>query len=71
MMNEKNVEKVNFAKKILSDRGIIYKELKNGQLQVDTVNFWATKEKWYDTATGKKGKGINSFVKHLKDSNII
>ena len=70
-MNEKNVTKVNFVKKILSDKGIIYKELKNGQLQVDTVNFWATKEKWYDTATGRKGQGINSFIKHLKDSNII
>lgn len=70
-MNEKNIEKVNFAKKVLADRNIIYKELKNGQLQIDTVNYWATTEKWYDTATGKKGKGINGLIKYLKDNNII
>ena len=44
-MNRKNLEKLNFAKEILDKRNAIYRELKNGQLQIDTVNFW--KMVWY------------------------
>lgn len=70
-MNEKNIEKVELAKKSFSERNIIFRELANGQLQVDTANFWATSEKWFDPNTDTRGKGINSFIKHLKDNNVI
>lgn len=70
-MNRKNLEKLNFAKEILDKRNAIYRELKNGQLQIDTVNFWATTEKWYDTKSGLKGQGINSLIKYLKDNSFI
>jgi hypothetical protein len=70
-MTDKNLEKVELAKKAFSERSIIFRELANGQLQIDTANFWATSEKWYDPATDTRGKGINSFIKHLKDNNII
>lgn len=70
-MNQKNLDKLRFAKEILDKRNVIYRELKNGQLQIDTVNFWATTEKWYDTKSGVKGQGINSLLKYLKDNNFI
>lgn len=70
-MKEKNIQKVEQAKQIFHDREIIFRELANGQLQVDSVNFWATSDKWYDSKSGTKGVGINSFIKFLKDSNII
>lgn len=70
-MNPKNVEKLELAKKAFTERGIIFRELANGQLQIDTANFWATSEKWYDPSTDTRGKGINSFIKYLKDFNII
>lgn len=70
-MNEKSLKKVNFAKDILNEKGIIFRELANGQLKVDTVNFWATTEKWHDSKANVKGQGINSFIKYLKDNNFI
>jgi hypothetical protein len=70
-MTDKNLEKVELAKKAFAERSIIFRELANGQLQIDTSNFWATSEKWYDPSTDTRGKGINSFIKHLKDNNII
>lgn len=70
-MNLKNQNKLNHAKKILTDRGIVFIELNNGQLQVDKVNFWATTEKWYDPIRNIKGVGINSFINHLKDIGSI
>lgn len=70
-MNEKSLIKVNFAKSVLNDKGIIFRELVNGQLKIDTVNFWATTEKWHDTKSGTKGQGINSFIRFLKENNII
>ncbi|WP_303982225.1 hypothetical protein [Niallia circulans] len=70
-MNPKNAEKVEFAKNVLAQREVIFRELKNGQLQIDTANFWATSEKWYDPKTETRGKGLNSFLKYLKDENII
>jgi hypothetical protein len=70
-MNDKNVQKVEFAKKVFSENGIIFRELANGQLQIDTANFWSTSEKWFDPNTGIKGKGINGFIKYLKDNGII
>lgn len=70
-MNQKNLDKLNFAKEILDKRSVIYRELKNGQLQIDTVNFWATTEMWYNTKSGVKGQGINSLLKYLKDNNFI
>jgi hypothetical protein len=70
-MNAKNIKKLEAAKKVMYERNIIFRELPNGQLQVDKVNFWATSEKWFDPNTDTKGVGINSFIKHLKDQNII
>lgn len=70
-MNEKNMAKLESAKKAFSDRDIIFRELANGQLQIDSANYWATSEKWYDPQTNTRGKGINSFIKFLKDNNVI
>lgn len=70
-MNPKNIEKIELAKKVFSERGIVFRELVNGQLQVDRANFWATSEKWFDPNTDTRGKGINSFIKYLKDIDII
>jgi hypothetical protein len=70
-MNPKNIEKLDAAKKAFNDRGIIFRELANGQLQIDSANYWATSEKWYDPNTDTRGKGINGFIKYLKDNNII
>lgn len=70
-MNENNLKKLEFAKKNLKNLGVIFRELPNGQLQVDSVNFWATTEKWYDTKRQIRGQGINSFVKHLKNNDVI
>lgn len=70
-MNKSKLEKIKFAKQVFDERGIIYKELSNGHLKVDNVNFWATTEKWHDPKTGVKGQGINSFIHYLKDNKII
>lgn len=70
-MNEKNLNKLELAKKAFAERSIIFRELANGQLQVDTANFWATSEKWFDPSSDTRGKGINSFIKYLKDNNFI
>ena len=70
-MTSKKVNKVEAIKNALDNKGIFYTEMNNGQLKVDSVNIWATKEKWYDEKTGKKGQGFNSFILHLKDSGII
>lgn len=70
-MNEKNLNKLELAKKAFVERSIIFRELANGQLQVDTANFWATSEKWFDPSSDTRGKGINSFIKYLKDNNFI
>jgi hypothetical protein len=70
-MNNKNIKKLEFAKRVLSERNIIFKELANGQLQVDSANFWSTTEKWFYPKTKTKGQGINSFITFLKDNNII
>lgn len=70
-MEDKKLEKVKFAKKQLTKLKVIFTELNNGQLQVDGINYWSTTEKWYDPTTGNKGQGLNSFINHLKDRNII
>lgn len=71
MMNEKNEIKLKKVKSLLDKKDIFYDELPNGQLKVDSVNLWVTSEKFYDTKKGVKGQGINTFVKYLKDNNII
>lgn len=70
-MNVKNQMKLDKAKKFLDSKGIMYYEFKNGQLQVDQINYWATTEKWYDPIRNVKGVGMNSFIKHLKNNEII
>lgn len=70
-MSEKTLTKIESAKETLTSRGIVFRELPNGQLQVDGINFWATKEKWYDPRNDVRGVGMNSFIKYLSDKNII
>ena len=64
-MNREGINKTLRAKSIIEQSGYIVKEFPNGQLQVDTVNFWATSEKWYDTARNIKGQGIISYLTYL------
>ena len=70
-MNEQKQLALDTAKKRLDQMGVFYRELMNGQLQVDTVNYWATSEKWHDAAAGKSGKGFNGFIAHLKAQGIV
>jgi hypothetical protein len=70
-MTEKTKKKIEKAQDLFNQKGLIYDELSNGQLKVDTVNFWATTEKWYDPKTGTKGQGINSFFVYLKEQKIM
>ena len=70
-IGEKKQNMVNFTRELLEKKGIIYKEMQYGQFQVDKINYWATTEKWHDPIRREKGAGINSFIKHLKDNNII
>ena len=70
-IGQAKLDKIEKVKEILTKKGIIFSELKNGQLQVDRINYWATSDKWYDPITNSKGVGINSFLKYLKDNNII
>ena len=41
-MNREGINKTLRAKSIIEQSGYIVKEFPNGQLQVDTVIFWAT-----------------------------
>lgn len=70
-MGDKKKSKVDKARGIFNDKDIIFEEKPNGQFMIDKANFWATSDKWYDPMTGSKGVGINSFIKYLKDNNII
>lgn len=65
-MNLKNENKLNNVKQYLDKLGLFYLEYPNGQLQIDSVNFWVTTEKFYDTRTGYKGEGINAFIAYIK-----
>ena len=70
-MKESTVDKIECVKKHLYTNGIFVNEFANGHLKVDTVNLWATSEKWHDTKTGNKGVGVNSFITHLKQHQYI
>ena len=70
-MNGKNELKLLNVKKEFDKRNIIYNELKNGQLQIDGINYWSTSGKFYNPKNGFKGNGMNSFLKYLKEENII
>lgn len=70
-LSDKKQNKVDETRKILDDKGIIYKEMQYGQFQVDKANYWATTEKWHDPVRKEKGVGLNSFLTHLKKNNII
>lgn len=71
VLGEKKQTKVEAAKSILDEKGIIYSEMQYGQLQVDRINYWATTEKWHDPIRKEKGVGLNTFLTHLKKCNII
>lgn len=38
--------------------------------RVSGVDFWATTGKFYDTKTGKKGRGVFSLIKYLRTKNV-
>ncbi len=59
------------AKDTLESLGVFYRELPNGQIQVDGVNYWSTKEKWYNPRTSERGIGFNSFLKHLRQIGTL
>lgn len=70
-LSAKKQERYEYAKQVLDKKDVMYRELANGQLQVDGINLWTTKESWYDPATGSKGTGMNSFIGYLKSKGII
>ena len=70
-LSDKKQNKVDETRKLLDDKGIIYKEMQYGQFQVDKANYWATTEKWHDPVRKEKGVGINSYLTHLKKNNVI
>ena len=70
-LHGKNREKVEEAKKNLDKLGVFYKEMVNGQIQVDKANYWATTGKWYNPLTGEKGTGFNAFIKMLRNNDVI
>lgn len=70
-VGDKKQTKIDKAKEIFDKQGIIYTEMQSGQFQIDKINYWSTTEKWYDQSRNARGVGLNSFIKHLKDNNII
>jgi hypothetical protein len=70
-MNEKGKNKTKIFKDIFNNEGIKFIEYPNGQLKVDKVNFWCTTEKWYDEKLRIGNVGINSFLKHIRNNDII
>jgi len=70
-MTDKKIEKVKIVKAYLDKKGIFYTEGNYGQFTIDTMNIWATTEKYYDTKTGVKGKGINACFKYLEGKEVL
>lgn len=69
-MDDKKINKITEAKKTLNDLGIIFKEFPNGQLQVGSVNYYATTGKWWDSLNEVKGYGgLDSFIEYIKDDS--
>lgn len=58
-------EMIEIARRRFIDYDFPFIELKNGQFQIEGVNFWATTQKWYDPYTGRKGRGIASFIAYV------
>lgn len=70
-MNQKKNDKLNNAKKIFDYMQINYYEYENGHLNIGGVDYWATSEKWYDNAKSLRGKGLDAFIQHLRNREII
>lgn len=70
-MKETTQQKIDKVKAELDKRGIIYIERANGHLQIDEIDLWATSQKFYDRNTGHKGTGMNAFIKHLTQQNVV
>lgn len=71
-MSSKKAEKIDRVKWFLNNCQVFYDEKPNGQVTVDgTCNLWCTTEKWFDTKCNIGGSGVNSFMKHLKENEII
>ncbi|HSW76847.1 MAG TPA: hypothetical protein VLG50_07365 [Candidatus Saccharimonadales bacterium] len=65
-MKEYKIRLIERVKEILDNKNIYYREFANGHIKVDSTNFWATSEKWFDSEKGIKGVGLNSFIKHIE-----
>lgn len=51
---------------------LYYREIPyNYQLQIDTINYWTTSQKWYNTYTKEKGMGFNNLKMYLKKNYYI
>lgn len=70
-LTDKTKKKIEQVKDMFNQRGLIYDELANGQFKVDTVSYWATSQKWYDSKTNTRGQGINSFFVYLKEQKVM
>lgn len=53
---------------MLDKANIFYERLPNKQYKIDTLSIWAGSMKWYDSNTGERGKGLNSFMDYLVKS---
>lgn len=70
-MDNKKLNKIKRIKSIFDNEKIYYTEFANGHLKIDKVNFWCTSEKWYDEENRLSGVGLNSFLKYVREHNII
>lgn len=59
------------AIEVFKKKGILYREKDNGHFLIDTVNYWATTEKWYDPINDIRGQGMNSFLDHLRSQGRL
>ena len=52
-------------KGVLDSEGIKYREDVNNQICIGTLSIWMKRHKWYDSRTGVKGVGMESFMEYL------
>lgn len=65
-MNNYKEYKLEEAKNALDKSGYEYRELPNGHLQVNRINYWATSEKFHDPDTGYRNDGLRAFIAYLR-----
>lgn len=64
---QKRWENDNKSILMLNDGGFSVETLNKGisHYRVNGVNFWATTGKFYDSKTGKKGRGVFNLIKYI------